>query len=244
MNIGKRWIVLAFSLALITVGVGMGGQVGSTNPTTAPTGSTVAKSPVVTQVLNETENITVDLLVVSNALTAFASEKAPANRAVQLNIAKTHVGTAWATADAIPDKAMLAVGSTTNVRDSITRTLLALGAEVDATIACEKVRTPSCGSAAMVTRQSTAGAAAGAAVVVLMQAVNIDRKFVGAASALVQQDLAVTGVTTVDTAALRLQALKLAPNMTVSTQGPPAPSPAVGPPATPATTPATPATAK
>lgn len=209
MNIGRRRT--AATIAVTLSGFLLGGLTHGHSPSVA-----AAAKPVDTvgaQVRAGAENITVDTLVVSHALKTSADVNA-ASRAVKLNIARKHLGTASATASALPATAPAGSGATgVNVREDLVRTLNALAVEVAVMITCETVRTPACNSPATVTRQSQAGAAAGAAVVKLMQAAHVDQKFVTAASSVIQKDLATAGVSTLDTATLRAEATALAPTM-------------------------------
>ncbi|MGV8847515.1 MAG: hypothetical protein ACOH1Y_14865 [Propionicimonas sp.] len=232
MNIGARWTVLTLTVTLSALLTGCSGA-GSPAATAQPSAAKAA-SAVKAQVLIDTEGIAVDILAVSYSLTAFAEDKSPATRAVKLKIAKAHTESARAAAGAISDKSLLAIGSTAQVRENITRTLKVLSAEVDVTIACEKEQKPSCGNAATVARQNQAGQAAGAAVVQLMSAAKVEQKFVAAAANVVQQDMSVAGVTTLDTVSVRKRAIILAPGIKLN------PQPAAGP----NTAPAPKATAK
>lgn len=202
------------TLAVTLSGFLLGGLTHGHSPT-----EVAATRPVDTikaQVRAGAEDITVDTLVVSYALKTSASVNA-ASRAVRLNIAREHLRTASATASALP-AALTGFGTTrVTVREDLTRTLSALASEVEVMINCEKVRTPACDSAATVTRQSQAGAGAGAAVVKLMQAAHVDQKFVTAASSLIQKALATARASTLDTATLRSAATALAPTMATPT---------------------------
>jgi hypothetical protein len=205
MNIGARRT--AATLAVTLCGFFLGGltHVHVRNPPVAA----VAKpaDPVETQVHARAETIIVDTLVVSHALKASAGVNA-ASRVVKLNIAWEHIRAASATASTLPAATRVGAGTTSvNVREDLTRTLKALGVEVATMIACESVKTPACNSPATVTRQSQAGAAAGAAVVKLMQAAHVDQQFVAAASSTIQKDLATPGRSTLHTRTLRAEAL-------------------------------------
>jgi hypothetical protein len=179
----------------------------------------VAARPVDTveaQVRAGAELITVDTLVVSHALKTSAEANA-ASRSVKLNIAREHLRTALATARTLPATALTGAATTpVNVREGLTRTLSALGVEVAVMITCEKVKTPACSSPATLTRQSQAGASAGAAVVKLMQAAHVDQQFVTAASSVIQKNLAAATLSTLDTATLRAEATALAATMASS----------------------------
>ena len=203
MNIS--WRRTAATLAVTLCGFFLGGLTHVDNHPVAAVAKPV--DPVRAQVHAAAEKITVDTLVVSHALKASDGVNA-ASRAAKLNIAREHLRTASATAGALPATALAGTGTTpVNVREDLTRTLNALGAEVAMMITCESVKTPACNSPATVTRQSQAGAAAGAAVVKLMQAAQVDQQFVAAASSAIQKDLATAGVSTLDTATLRAAAI-------------------------------------
>lgn len=168
-------------------------------------------NPAPTQLRVHAEEITVNTLVVSHALTTFADDTVPASRAVTLSLARVSLQSAWATAEGLPDADLTAVGSTGAVRDDVVRTLNTLSTEVDAMISCEKAKTATCGTAQMIVRQSRAGAAAGAAVARLNRVANVDQRFAAAASTMVQQDLSWAGPASLDTAALRDRACVLYP---------------------------------
>jgi hypothetical protein len=205
MNIGARRTAATLAVTLCGFFVGALTHVHERN---APVAA-VAKpdDPVEAQVHARAETIIVDALVVSHALKASAGGN-PASRAVKLNIAREHLRTASATAITLPPGTLIGAGTTlVNVREDLTRTLNALGVEVTMMIACENVKAPACNSPATVTRQSQAGAAAGAAVVKLMQAAHIDQRFVAAASSVIQRDLATPGRSTLHTRTLRAEAL-------------------------------------
>lgn len=203
MNIGV-WRPSLLAAALL--GGALAGYTGT--PTAAVP---LAANPAPSQLRVHAEEITVDTLVVSHALTTFADDTAPVSRAVTLNLARASLQSARATAEALPEADLTAAGSTVAVREDVARTLNALSTEVDAMISCEKAKTATCGTAQMILRQSQGGAAAGAAVARLNRAANVDQRFVAVAFTIVQQDLSLAGPASLDTGALRERACLLVP---------------------------------